>query len=77
MKTTINEQQCQWIGAGEGCEQSALPGRSYCEQHLWMVHQQGTAVHRRKDRRRAAKVMELESLINEAVEELVSEGWDL
>lgn len=75
-KTTITY-KCQWVGEGEGCEQSAVKGRSYCEQHLWQIYQQGSAVKRRKDQRRASKVLELESLMNDAVEELINEGLDL
>jgi hypothetical protein len=68
---------CEWIGSGEGCGESALPGRSYCAHHLAMVYQAGTAVRRRRDRRRAERVRELESLVNDAVAELVNEGMDL
>lgn len=75
--TTTTTHKCEWIGNGEGCDQSAVPGRSYCEQHLWRVHQQGTSIRRRKDARRASKVMELESLMNDAIEELINEGMDL
>ena len=67
---------CQWIGEGEGCTHTALPGRSYCEQHIWLVYQQGTAVRRKKDARRAAAVWDLESEFNAAVEELIEEGYD-
>lgn len=75
--TSKTAQKCEWIGAGERCGESAVPGRSYCEEHLWRVHQQGTAVRRRKDQRRADTVRELESLMNDAVEQLIEEGWDL
>ena len=75
--TTNNNKKCEWIGEGEGCSEVPAPGKSYCENHLWQVYQQGTAVHRRKDKRRADKVHELESLLNDAVEELIDEGYDL
>lgn len=65
---------CTWIGEGEGCTEQALNGRSYCEQHLWLVYQRGTAVHRRKDTRTAGSVRDWENLFNEAVEELEQEG---
>ncbi len=68
--------QCQWIGEGEGCEHTALPGRSYCEQHIWLVYQQGSAVRRKKDARRAQAVWDLESEMNQAVQELIDEGYD-
>jgi hypothetical protein len=67
---------CQWIGDGEGCTGIAVAGRSYCEQHLWRVYKQGTAVQRRKDKRRAAAVWDLESEFNQAVQELVEEGYN-
>lgn len=69
--------KCQWIGEGEGCTHDAVAGRSYCEQHLWRVYQQGTAVRRKKDTRRAAAAWDLENAFNEAVQELEEEGYDL
>ena len=75
--STVTPMKCEWIGDGEGCGESAVPGRSYCETHLFKVYQEGTAVRRRKDRRRADKVLELESLMNDAIEELINEGMDL
>ncbi len=68
--------KCQWIGEGEGCTHTAVAGRSYCEQHLWLVYQQGSAVRRKKDARRAAAVWDLESEFNQAVQELIDEGYD-
>ena len=66
--------KCQWHGLGEGCGHDALPGRSYCEEHLWRVYQKGTAVHRRKDTRIANAVWDIESEFNAAVQELMEEG---
>jgi hypothetical protein len=66
---------CQWIGNGEGCTHSVVPGRSYCELHLWQVYQKGTNLgKRKKDARIAAQVWDIESEINSIVEELESEG---
>ena len=71
-----NTEQCQWIGKGEHCTEPAVKGRSYCEQHLWLVYQQGTALSKRKkDARRAASIWDLESAFNEAVAELEEEGF--
>jgi hypothetical protein len=42
---------------------------------VWIIYQQGTAVKRRKDAQRAQAVWDLESAFNEAVEELVEEGF--
>jgi hypothetical protein len=73
-----NNNKCEWIGDGEGCTAVPVPGRSYCEEHLWRVHQKGTASSKRKkDIRVANGVWELESLVNQAVEELINEGLDL
>lgn len=67
--------KCLWIGEGEDCNQSAIEGRSYCEEHVWRVYQKGTALGRRKkDARRALTIWDLEGEINQAVAELELEG---
>ena len=70
---------CQYIG-GNGthstCTHTAVAGRSYCAEHLGLVYKLGTAVHRRKDTRTAQKVRLVESLFNEAIEQLEAEGFD-
>lgn len=71
---------CQYIGA-QGhtptCTHRALAGHSYCQEHLALVYQQGTArARRKKDIRTAAAVWDLESEFNAAVEELIMEGYD-
>ncbi len=74
---------CQWIGTELGytrlqptCCAPTVAGRSYCEEHLWQVYKQGSATARRKkDIRVANDVRMWESLFNEAVEELVDEGF--
>lgn len=73
--------ECQWIGEQKTapfthCGAEVVEGRSYCEHHLWQVYQQGSAVRRRKDARRAAAVWDLQSAFNEAVQELEEEGFD-
>ena len=66
---------CEWRG---GCTHTAVEGKSYCEEHVWLVYQKGSALSKRKkDIRIANKVLELESLINEAVQELIDEGVDI
>lgn len=66
---------CKWIGNGEGCGKSAIEGKSYCEDHVWLVYQKGTALGRRKkDARRALTIWDLEGEINQAVAELEAEG---
>jgi len=68
--------KCEWIGEGEGCDHLAVEGRSYCEQHLWLVYQQGTAVKRKKDLRTVDSVRTWTTLMDEAVQELEDEGYD-
>ena len=67
--------KCQWIGNGEGCNHTAMKDRSYCEDHIWIVYQKGTALRKRhKDIRVAENIHQWDSLINEAVQELEAEG---
>lgn len=68
---------CTWIGPDNlGCKDTALPGKSYCLHHYAQVYQVGTAVRRKKDARRAQQVWDIENALNEAVEELIEEGYD-
>jgi len=71
--------ECQWIGNSPtlqpSCSCKVVPGRSYCEEHLWQVYQQGTAMRKRKkDIRRAEAYWNLESELHDIVSELVEEG---
>ena len=66
--------KCEWIGQGERCSKEAVKDRSYCQDHVWLVYQQGTSVRRRKDKQRADIVFELQSLLDQAIAELESEG---
>lgn len=68
---------CTWIGSGEGCTHDAMEGRSYCLHHYGLVYQEGSGVRRKKDQRRAAAVWDLENALNEAVQELEEEGYDI
>ena len=66
---------CEWIGEGEGCSHSTVPGRNYCEHHLWLVYQKGTQLgKRKKDQRIANDVFMWQSLMDEAITELEEEG---
>ena len=67
---------CSWLGNGEQCSHTVVLGRSYCQHHIWQVYQEGSAVRRKKDTRRAAAVWDIQSAFNEAVEELEDEGYD-
>lgn len=66
---------CTYMGNSlRACGSATVQGRSYCEDHLWLVYKRGTAVERKKDTRVANDVRLWESLFNEAVEELIGEG---
>ena len=58
------------------CCASVVPGRSYCADHLFVVYKQGTAVHRKKDKRTAESVWNIQDAFNEAITELEAEGFD-
>lgn len=67
--------QCQWRGNGEGCGKQAVKDRSYCEDHVWLVYQKGTALgKRKKDLRTVDKVRVIDDLMNQAIQELEAEG---
>lgn len=71
---------CQYIG-GNGhtptCTHAALPGHSYCAEHYAMVYKAGTKrATRHKEIRTVDKVRIVESLMNEAIEQLEAEGFD-
>jgi hypothetical protein len=77
---TATVQTCQYIGPvgyRPTCTHAALPGRSYCNEHLFVVYQAGSnRARRKKDERVAASVWDLESEFNAAIEELIAEGHD-
>ena len=82
MTTTLmanDRTACTYLGTAlKPCGCASVQGKSYCEEHLWKVYQKGTArARRKKDERVAAAVWDLESAFNEAVEELINEGFDL
>ena len=57
------------------CCRPAVPLRSYCDLHVDIVYQKGTALGRRKkDAQRARAVWDVESEFNAALEELELEG---
>mgnify|MGYP003347802470 FL=1 len=83
---------CQWLGADYdprkhsdrlkptpycGCKE--LVGESmYCAEHYARMYVKGSALRKRKkDIARAQQLRDLESLFNEAVAELESEGYNL
>jgi len=70
-----NSKICEWHGQGEGCQGQTVPGRNYCEGHLWRIYERGTAVRARprKDRKEEF-VKEFMHDLQEAYNELVTEG---
>jgi len=70
--------ECTYLGdSTTACGCKTVAGRSYCDQHLWLVYKAGSAVVRRKDTRVANAVWDLQSELNSIVEELIEEGMDL
>lgn len=68
---------CTYLGNAlkPTCCKPAVEGRSYCEDHMWLVYQKGSAAaKRKKDQRRAEAIWDIESEFNAAVEELVLAG---
>jgi hypothetical protein len=74
-----NELGCTYLGDALtpcGCTPTVL-GKSYCAEHVFLVYKKGTArARRKKDERVAAAVWDLEAEFNQAVEELVAEGYN-
>ena len=73
-----NNNTCTYLGNNtHACGKPTLEGKSYCAEHYALVYQVGTArAKRKKDIRVAASVWDIESALNEAVEELENEGYD-
>ena len=69
---------CTWIGHGEKCTKPVIKGKHYCEDHYYLIYQKGSAdAKRRKDLARATAIWSLENEFNEAVRELVEEGFEI
>lgn len=74
--------QCLWTGPDQDykplthvCSKPSIEGKSYCEDHVWLVYQKGSNLRRRhKDIRTANSVWDIESEFNAAIEELAAEG---
>jgi hypothetical protein len=81
-KTSKPVELCTYIGPDcdyallkPTCCKPAVEGRSYCEEHMSVVYQKGTARRKRhKELRVVDDIRMWESLFNEAVEELIEEG---
>ena len=72
---------CTYIGAhghtSAGCTAPVLPGTSYCAEHYALVYKVGSGRVRKKDTRQAARVRLVESLFQEAIDQLIMEGFDV
>ena len=69
MNSNNKASTCLWRGhKDEGCDATAVEGRSYCELHLWRVYSKGTAVRPRprKDRQQQAAEGTREAAVNVA-----------
>ena len=75
----MTAEQCQYLGSSAvcTCSEPVVQGRSYCEEHLWMVYKAGSAVVRKKDIRTAQAVWDLEAELSDIIEQLIEEGMEL
>ena len=78
--TPYQQSQCEWIEpypleSTQRCGETQLEGCLYCEEHMMLMGQKGTALRRRhKDIRVAQTVQSIDSLFNDVVAELEAEG---
>jgi len=68
---------CSWIGNGEMCSASSAQDSSYCVQHYGLVYKLGSGKQRKKDTRTAEKVRLVQQLMQEAIDQLELEGFDV
>jgi hypothetical protein len=68
---------CTYIGTGSGCTAQALEGTSYCAEHYALVYKVGSGKQRKKDTRQADRVRLVETLFQEAIDQLIIEGFDV
>ena len=75
LPTTDYSPTCTYTGTGtHACGKPSLAGKSYCAEHVHLVYQKGSAVHRKKDTRQAHSLADIINDINEVYEELLLEG---
>ena len=73
--TTDYSPTCTYTGdTGHACGKPSVQGKSYCAEHVHIVYQKGSAVHRKKDTRQAHSLADIINDINEVYEELLLEG---
>jgi len=68
---------CSWIGDGQGCSAHSAQDSSYCVQHYGLVYRVGSGRVRKKDMRTAEKVRLVQQLMQEAIDQLEMEGFDV
>ena len=68
---------CAYIGTGTGCTAATVHGSSYCAEHYAMVYKVGSGRVRKKDTRQADRVRMVEQLFQEAIDQLLAEGFDV
>lgn len=72
MTMEFQPKTCQWTA---GCDHPVVEGKSYCEHHVWLVYQKGTAPgQRKKDRARAENTWNILSELELSYRDLVAEG---
>ena len=76
-KNNTTAHTCTYIGTGKGCTAAAMPGSSYCAEHYAMVYKVGSGRVRKKDNRQANRVRLVEQLFQEAIDQLIMEGFDV
>ena len=75
LPTTYYSPTCTYTGHGtHACGKPSVQGKSYCAEHVHIVYQKGSAVHRRKDTRQAHSLADIINDMNEVYEELLLEG---
>ncbi len=75
--TTLTHDTCQYIGTGARCTARTLEGKSYCEEHYAVVYKVGSGRQRKKDAAQAQRVRYVQQLMQEAIDQLEAEGFDL
>lgn len=75
--TTLTHDTCQYIGTGPRCTAHTLEGKAYCEQHYALVYKVGSGRQRRKDTAQAQRVRYIQQLMQDAIDQLEAEGFDL
>jgi hypothetical protein len=80
MTNTEYSPTCTYIGTDYNrlqpiCCNTSIANKSYCEEHVWIVYQQGSSLaRRRKDIRRAHSISEIVSDLNDVYAELIADG---